>query len=180
MLNSDFLYTCVWMYTYLSIYTSILVSIFLIVVSTDFLLLGKNVRLWQWITIFVNAKTYYKIIYILQLLLLAGVPPLSLFWIKIFVLQKFLKINSSIYFIFYILYFIFLLYFYFKYIKITIPLSKKNVKYTFICNVSMRHEFNFLYNLYNLYNVYSVIIFLTLMPMCYNEIFIVFRYIFTL
>ena len=93
LLNGDFFLTSIWMYFYLTFYTLVITIIYALFFQCFMLTsnIKNNIYAWQFFSKFFDQFEYYRGFWFVQIITLAGIPPTSLFWIKILILQKILK-----------------------------------------------------------------------------------------
>ena len=111
------------LYLYVLIYSLILITS-----------LTHNIHYWTSpqnpINIFkINQYSIKNIMYIFQYILLAGLPPISLFWVKLLILNIIFNAMPLLIYFFLIIFFLILIYFYVKYIQILTPF-----KWNFLIN----------------------------------------------
>lgn len=71
-------------------------------------------------------KPVLIILYIIHFLALGGLPPFSLFWLKLLILKKLFNTTPILIYLLFSLYLVALLYFYLKYLQLILPLKNLN------------------------------------------------------
>ena len=107
------------------------------------LLLVYNISLnTQYILQYYKQYIYYNFYYIYilcaMLLIIAGIPPFSFFFIKIIYCKYILLYTNFIYFIYFIYFILFMLYFYLKFLQLFFP---KNTLYKLIHNIKIHNTY---------------------------------------